>query len=196
MKARLQPVANAWQTLPRLVRELSLDLGKKIELELRGGDTELDRQVLELIKDPLTHMVRNSAGHGIESEAERRARGKPGTGRIALSAYQQGGHIVIEVADDGRGLDARKIRYECLARGLATQFDLDRLSDAEIAGFIFKPGFSTAEAVTGVSGRGVGMDVVRNNIETIGGSVELKSTSPQGTASSSRSRSRSPSCRR
>ncbi len=181
MKARLQPVSNAWQKLPRLVRELSLELGKKIELELRGGDTELDRQVLELIKDPLTHMVRNSAGHGIESEAERRACGKPGTGCIALSAYQQGGYIVIEVADDGRGLDARKIRNKAVACGLATQFDLDRLSDAEIARFIFKPGFSTAEAVTGVSGRGVGMDVVRNNIETIGGSVELKSTSPQGT---------------
>jgi two-component system chemotaxis sensor kinase CheA len=112
MKARLQPVANAWQQLPRLVRESSLDLGKKIELELRGGDTELDRQVLELIKDPLTHMVRNSAGHGIESESERRSRGKLGTGCTSLSAYQQGGYIVIEVADDGRGLDARKIRYE------------------------------------------------------------------------------------
>ena len=181
MKARMQPIANAWQKLPRLVRELSLELDKKIELDMAGGETELDRQVLEMIKDPLTHMLRNSADHGLEPPAERAKQGKPETGRIKLSAYQQGGYIVIEVADDGRGLDAQKIRAKAIENGLATQAEVDRLSDADIYKFIFRPGFSTAEAISGVSGRGVGMDVVRNNIELIGGTVELKSSSPSGT---------------
>lgn len=182
MKARMQPIANAWQKLPRLVRELSLELDKKIELDMTGGETELDRQVLEMIKDPLTHMIRNSADHGLERPAERLKKGKPETGRIRLGAYQQGGYIVIEVADDGRGLDAQKIRAKAIENGLATPGELDRLSDIDIYKFIFKPGFSTAQAVSGVSGRGVGMDVVRNNIELIGGSVDLKSTSPNGTS--------------
>ncbi len=181
MKARMQPIANAWQKLPRLVRELSLELGKKIELEMAGSETELDRQVLEQIKDPLTHMIRNSADHGLEQPSERVKANKAETGRIKLSASQQGGYIMIEVADDGRGLDAKKIRSKALETGLATQAELDRLSDADTYKFIFRPGFSTARAVTGVSGRGVGMDVVRNNIELIGGTVELKSTSPKGT---------------
>ena len=181
MKARMQPIANAWQKLPRLVRELSLELDKKIELDMAGGETELDRQVLEMIKDPLTHMLRNSADHGLEPPAERAKKGKPETGRIKLSAYQQGGYIVIEVADDGRGLDAQKIRAKAIENGLATQAEVDRLSDADIYKFIFRPGFSTAQAISGVSGRGVGMDVVRNNIELIGGTVELKSSSPSGT---------------
>ncbi|MGZ8416825.1 MAG: hybrid sensor histidine kinase/response regulator [Methyloceanibacter sp.] len=181
MKARMQPIANAWQKLPRLVRELSLELDKKIELDMAGGETELDRQVLEMIKDPLTHMIRNSADHGLEPPAERGKTGKPETGRIKLGAYQQGGYIVIEVADDGRGLDAQRIRAKALENGLAAQAELDRLSDADVSKFIFKPGFSTAKAVSGVSGRGVGMDVVRNNIELIGGTVELKSSSPSGT---------------
>jgi len=181
MKARMQPIANAWQKLPRLVRELALELDKKIELEMTGGETELDRQVLEMIKDPLTHMIRNSADHGLESPAERLHKGKPETGRIKLSAYQQGGYIVIEVADDGRGLDVQKIRTKAIEGGLATAAELDRMSDAEICKFIFRAGFSTAKAVSGVSGRGVGMDVVRNNIELIGGSVDLESTSPAGT---------------
>jgi two-component system chemotaxis sensor kinase CheA len=181
MKARMQPIANAWQKLPRLVRDLALELNKRIELVTAGGNTELDRQVLEQIKDPLTHMIRNSADHGLERPEERAKAGKPETGQIRLSASQQGGYIVIEVTDDGRGLDARKIRAKALESGLATQAELDRLSDAETYKFIFRPGFSTASAVTGVSGRGVGMDVVRNNIELIGGMVDLKSTSPQGT---------------
>jgi two-component system chemotaxis sensor kinase CheA len=181
MKARMQPIANAWQKLPRLVRELSLELDKKIELDMAGGDTELDRQVLEMIKDPLTHMIRNSADHGLESPGERIRAGKSETGRIKLSAYQQGGYIVIEAADDGRGLDAQKIRAKAHENGLATLAELDRLSDNDIYKFIFRPGFSTASAVSGVSGRGVGMDVVRNNIELIGGTVELKSTSRAGT---------------
>ena len=181
MKARMQPIANAWQKLPRLVRELSLELDKKIELDMTGGETELDRQVLEMIKDPLTHMLRNSADHGLEPAAERANKGKPETGRIKLSAYQQGGYIVIDVADDGRGLDAQKIRAKAVENGLATQAEVDRLSDADVCKFIFRPGFSTAEAISGVSGRGVGMDVVRNNIELIGGTVELRSSSPSGT---------------
>ena len=181
MKARMQPIANAWQKLPRLVRELSLELHKKIELEMTGGETELDRQVLEQIKDPLTHMIRNSADHGLEQPAERVRAGKPEAGRVKLGAYQQGGYIVIEVADDGRGLSAQKIRSKALETRLATEGELDRLSDADIYKYIFRPGFSTAGAITGVSGRGVGMDVVRNNIEMIGGTVELKSSSPKGT---------------
>ena len=181
MKARMQPIANAWQKLPRLVRELSLELDKKVELDMTGGETGLDRQVLEMIKDPLTHMIRNSADHGLETPAERIRSGKPETGRIRLGAYQQGGYIVIEVADDGRGLDAQRIRAKAIENGLATAAELDRLSDLEIYKFIFKPGFSTALTVSGVSGRGVGMDVVRTNIELIGGTVELKSSSPAGT---------------
>ena len=181
MKARMQPIANAWQKLPRLVRELSLELDKKIELDMTGGETELDRQVLEMIKDPLTHMLRNSADHGLESPAERVKSGKPETGRIRLSAYQQGGYIVIEVTDDGRGLDPQRIRAKAIENGLATPAELDRLGDLDIFKFIFRAGFSTAQAISGVSGRGVGMDVVRTNIELIGGTVDLKSTSPAGT---------------
>jgi two-component system chemotaxis sensor kinase CheA len=180
MKARMQPIANAWQKLPRLVRELSLELDKKIDLDMIGADTELDRQVLEMIKDPLTHMIRNSADHGIESPAERVRNGKSEVGRIKLSAYQQGGYIVIEVADDGRGLDAERIRAKAHETGLASLSELDRLNDSDTFKFIFRPGFSTATAVSSVSGRGVGMDVVRNNIELIGGTVELKSTSQAG----------------
>ena len=180
MKARMQPIANAWQKLPRVVRELSLELGKKIEIDMRGGETELDRQVLELIKDPLTHMVRNSADHGLEAPDQRASAGKAATGRIKLSASQQGGYIVIEIADDGRGLDVEKVRAKALENGLTTLAELDRMSDAEILQFIFKPGFSTASIVTEVSGRGVGMDVVRSNIELINGTVDLESTGPKG----------------
>ena len=181
MKARMQPIANAWQKLPRQVRDLSIELGKKIELEMSGGATELDRQVLELIKDPLTHMIRNSADHGLETEHERVMVGKPATGQIKLSASQQGGYILIEMSDDGRGLDVQKVRAKALENGLTTLAELDRMSDAEIFKFIFKPGFSTASAISEVSGRGVGMDVVRSNIEQIGGTVDLLSTSPAGT---------------
>ena len=181
MKARMQPIANAWQKLPVLVRTLSVELGKPIEIEMRGGDEELDRQVLEAIKDPLTHMVRNAADHGLESPAERAAAGKPRTGRITLNASQQGGTIVVEVSDDGKGLDVGALRATALAKGLATPDELDALGTNEIFQFIFEPGFSTAGAVSHISGRGVGMDVVRSNIESIGGSVDLASTSSQGT---------------
>jgi two-component system chemotaxis sensor kinase CheA len=162
------------------VRDLATELGKDIELELHGADTELDRQVLERIKDPLAHMVRNSADHGLEPAAERVAAGKPEKGTIRLSAYHEGGHIIIGVADDGRGLDTARIREKALAAGLATEADLDKMTEPQIQNFIFAPGFSTARIVTSVSGRGVGMDVVRNNIDQIGGSIDVHSVRGQG----------------
>ncbi len=180
MKTRMQPIGNAWNKLPRIVRDLSIDLGKKIDLRMKGADTELDRQVLELIKDPLTHMVRNSADHGIESPKERVAAGKPQTGVISLDAYHQGGHIIILIADDGRGIDVAKVRAKAVKNGLASEAELAGLSDQQVQQFIFRAGFSTAEQVTNVSGRGVGMDVVRTNIERIGGTIELKSTQGKG----------------
>ncbi len=181
MKTRMQPIGNAWAKLPRLVRDLSHDLGKKIELDMRGAQTELDRQVLELIRDPLTHMVRNSGDHGLETPADRRAAGKPDTGRIILNAYHEGGHIIIEVGDDGRGLPVERIRAKALANGLATEAELAQMSEREVLRFIFAAGFSTAQQVTSVSGRGVGMDVVKTNIEKIGGTVELASREGRGT---------------
>src|SRR5579883_2548748 len=180
MKTRMQPIGNAWAKLPRIVRDLSHELRKKIELQMIGADTELDRQVLEMIKDPLTHMVRNSADHGIEMPADRARSGKPETGTITLNAYHEGGHIIIEIADDGRGLDVEKIKQKALATGLASESDLAAMSDQQIQQFIFKAGFSTAAKVTSVSGRGVGMDVVRTNIEKIGGTVEMKSQPGKG----------------
>ena len=181
MKTRMQPIGNAWQKLPRIVRDLSLSLDKKIDLEMIGAETELDRQVLEVIKDPLTHMVRNSADHGLEGNSDRAMLGKPEIGKITLSAYHEGGQIIIKIVDDGRGLDAEKIRAKVLATELATEDELDRMSEGQIQKFIFHPGFSTANEVTAVSGRGVGMDVVRTNIELIGGTVDLTSVVGKGT---------------
>ncbi|MFA6265766.1 MAG: hybrid sensor histidine kinase/response regulator [Pseudolabrys sp.] len=180
MKTRMQPIGSAWQKFPRIIRDLSHDLGKEIELELQGAETELDRQVLDLIKDPLTHMLRNSADHGLESPAERRAAGKPQQGHVRLAAYHEGGHIVILVSDDGRGLNTARIKAKALAQGLVSEADADKLTDAQIHKFIFAPGFSTAQTVTSVSGRGVGMDVVRNNIDQIGGAIDVKSVAGQG----------------
>jgi two-component system, chemotaxis family, sensor kinase CheA len=181
MKTRMQPIGNAWQKLPRIIRDLANELGKKIDLQMLGAETELDRQVLELIKDPLTHMVRNSADHGLETTEGRRAAGKPETGIVTLSAFHEGGHIIIEVADDGRGLDMDKIKAKALSSGLAPEAELAKMSEQQIHRFIFHAGFSTAAKVTNVSGRGVGMDVVRSNIELIGGSVDLKSVKGLGT---------------
>jgi two-component system chemotaxis sensor kinase CheA len=180
MKTRMQPIGNAWNKLPRLVRDLSREMNKKIELTMLGADTELDRQVLELIKDPLTHMVRNSGDHGLEGPAERRAAGKPEAGRITLNAFHEGGHIIIEISDDGRGLPIDRIRNKVLANGLATEAELAGMSEAQLQRFIFRPGFSTASVVTAVSGRGVGMDVVKTNIEKIGGTIDLKSVPGAG----------------
>jgi two-component system chemotaxis sensor kinase CheA len=181
MKTRMQPIGNAWQKLPRVVRDPCAELDKSIDVEMHGADTELDRQVLELVKDPLTHLVRNCADHGIESAAHRVAAGKPEAGTIRLTAYHQGGHIIIEVADDGRGLDVARIRAKAIEQGLASAAELAAKSDAEICNFIFVPGFTTATRVTSISGRGVGMDVVRANIEQIGGTVDLQSVPGAGT---------------
>ncbi|WP_417464906.1 chemotaxis protein CheW [Kordiimonas sp.] len=180
MKTRMQPIGNAWAKLPRIVRDLTVELDKKIDLEMLGADTELDRQVLELIKDPLTHMVRNSADHGIETPAERMAVGKPENGTIVLNAYHEGGHIIIEIKDDGRGIPVAKLSAKILEKKLATEAELADMSDSQIQKFIFHPGFSTAEKITSVSGRGVGMDVVRSNIEKIGGTIDMVSIEGKG----------------
>jgi two-component system chemotaxis sensor kinase CheA len=181
MKTRMQPIGNAWGKLPRIVRDLSAELGKKIDLVQNGADTELDRQVLELIKDPLTHMVRNSADHGIESPAERRAAGKPELGTIHLSAFHEGGSITIEIRDDGRGLNMPRIREKVIEKGLASEAEVERMPDHQLARFIFHPGFSTAAAITAISGRGVGMDVVKSNIDAIGGVIDVNSRAGEGT---------------
>ncbi|WP_316213387.1 MULTISPECIES: hybrid sensor histidine kinase/response regulator [unclassified Bradyrhizobium] len=182
MKTRMQPIGNAWQKLPRIVRDLATELGKQIELEMHGADTELDRQVLDLIKDPLTHMVRNSADHGLETTAERAAAGKPEQGTIRLSAYHEGGHIIICIADNGRGLNTERIKAKALGNGLVSEAELEKMTEAQIHKFIFEPGFSTAAAITSVSGRGVGMDVVRTNIDQIGGTIDIKSVAGEGTS--------------
>ena len=180
MTTRMQPISGAWAKLPRLVRDLAQDLGKSIDLVMVGQDTELDRQVLELIKDPLTHMIRNAADHGLETPAERTAAGKPETGRITLQARHEGGAIVIEISDDGRGLPAAKLRAKAVTAGVLTPLQAEQMSDLEARQLIFLPGLSTAAEVTSVSGRGVGMDVVRTNIEKIGGAIELASVEGRG----------------
>ncbi|KAF0218585.1 MAG: two-component system chemotaxis family sensor kinase, partial [Rhodospirillaceae bacterium] len=182
MKTRMQPIGNAWAKLPRIVRDLSVEMNKKIDLQMLGAETELDRQVLELIKDPLTHMVRNSADHGLEGPEERKAAGKPEVGKVVLNAFHEGGHIIIEISDDGRGLNLDRIKQKAIANGLASESELESMAPQQIYQFIFKAGFSTAEKVTSVSGRGVGMDVVRTNIEKIGGTVELKSYPGKGSS--------------
>ena len=182
MKTRMQPIGNAWQKLPRIVRDLSSELGKQIELEMHGADTELDRQVLDLIKDPLTHMVRNSADHGLESTADRVAAGKPEQGTIRVSAYHEGGHIIICIADNGRGLNTDRIKQKAVQNGLVTEADVEKMTEAQVHKFIFAPGFSTAAAVTSVSGRGVSMDVVRTNIDQIGGTIDVKSVPGEGSS--------------
>jgi len=181
MKTRMQPIGSAWSKLPRLVRDLVQDLGKPIELQMIGAETEIDRQVLELIRDPLTHMVRNSADHGLECPEERRAAGKPAVGIITLNAFHEGGHITIQISDDGRGLAVDRIREKILTKGLATEVQLASMSTVAIERFILHPGFSTAAQVTSVSGRGVGMDVVKTNIEQIGGTIELENRPGRGT---------------
>ncbi|UZF94780.1 chemotaxis protein CheW [Bosea sp. NBC_00550] len=181
MKTRMQPIGNAWSKLPRIVRDLSAELGKRIDLVTEGAETELDRQILDLIKDPLVHMVRNCADHAIELPAERRNAGKPEQGTIRLSAYHEGGSVTISIADDGRGLDVGRIRNKAVARGLVTEAEIEKLGDAQISRFIFQPGFSTADNVTAVSGRGVGMDVVKANVDSIGGTIDVASRSGLGT---------------
>ena len=180
MKTRMQPIGNAWSKLPRIIRDLAHELKKKIDLQMTGSETELDRQVLEMIKDPLTHMVRNSADHGLEMPEERIEAGKLDTGVVRLRAFHEGGQIVIEISDDGRGISVAKVRQKVLENRLATEAQLAAMSNEQIQAFVFNAGFSTAAEVTNVSGRGVGMDVVRTNIEKIGGTVEMKSVEGKG----------------
>src|SRR3546814_349553 len=177
----MQPIEALWTPLPRLVRDLARELSKDLELVLEGGDTELDRQLLEAIRDPISHMMRNAADHGIESPEVRRRVGKSATGTIRLAARQSGGHIFIEMSDDGRGIDPDRLRARAITMGLMSPAETDSLSDAAAQALIFEPGLSTATTVTAISGRGVGMDVVRNNLERIGGSVEVRSHPGHGT---------------
>lgn len=181
MKTRMQPIGNAWSKLPRIVRDLSAELGKRIELVTEGADTELDRQILDLIKDPLIHMVRNCADHAIEAPADRRAAGKPEFGTIRVSAYHEGGSVTIAVSDDGRGLDFARVRRKAIAHGLTSEAECERLSDSQVGRFIFHQGFTTADQVTAVSGRGVGMDVVKANVDSIGGQIDIASRLGIGT---------------
>jgi two-component system chemotaxis sensor kinase CheA len=181
MSARMQPVGRLFATLPRLVRDLAQDLGKKIALQTEGADTELDRQVIEIIRAPLTHIIRNCADHGLEPPAERSAAGKSEMGRISVRAAYDAGQIIIDISDDGRGLDVERIHAKALALGLIAETDLAKLADQDLFQLVFAPGFSTAEGVTKVSGRGVGMDVVRENIQSIGGAISLNSRRGKGT---------------
>jgi two-component system chemotaxis sensor kinase CheA len=181
MKTRMQPIGNAWTKLPRLIRDLCQDLGKDIELTMLGAETEIDRQLLELIKDPMLHMIRNAADHGIETAGERVRQGKPPKGHISISALQEGGYIALSISDDGRGLDLARIRQRAIRQGMASEKEIDRMSDQQVTKFIFHAGFSTAEKVTNVSGRGVGMDIVRNNIEQMGGAITVKTVAGAST---------------
>jgi len=181
MKTRMQPIGNVLSKYHRVVRDLSQELKKSINLNLHGSETELDKSLLESIKDPLTHIVRNSCDHGIETPDVRRASGKTDQGNINIRSYHEGGQVVIEVADDGKGLHKEALIKKALEKGLVTQAQVPNLSEKEIFNLIFAPGFSTAAVITNVSGRGVGMDVVRTNIEKIGGTVELLSVAGKGT---------------
>jgi two-component system chemotaxis sensor kinase CheA len=175
MKTRMQPIDHIWSKLPRVVRDLGIQCGKSVRLEMEGNDTELDKTLLEAVKDPLTHLVRNCVDHGIEKPDVREAAGKPAEGVLTLRARHESGQVVVEVADDGAGIDPATLGAKAVERGLITVAQLDRMSPADILQLIFLPGFSTAAAVTSVSGRGVGMDVVKTNIEAIGGTIEVES---------------------
>lgn len=181
MKTRMQNIGSAWQKFPRLIRDLNKDLSKKINLVMEGEDTEIDRQMLEAIKDPLLHMVRNSADHGVETPEERVKKQKPEEGKVLLKAFHEGGHIVIQISDDGKGLNVDAIKNKIVEKGLASEEELEGLSSKQIFHYIFRPGFSTAASVTSVSGRGVGMDVVQSNIKSIGGTIEISSEQDKGT---------------
>lgn len=181
MKTRMQPIGNIWSKFPRVVRDLSFACNKQIRLEMEGRETELDKTIIEAIKDPLMHIVRNSVDHGIEAAPDRMAKGKPAEGRLLLRAFHEGGQVNIEISDDGRGLDPEQLKQKAVEKGLISADQAARLSDREALNLIFVAGFSTAAAVTNISGRGVGMDVVKTNIEKIGGVVDLQSTLGAGT---------------
>ncbi|MFP6124673.1 chemotaxis histidine kinase/response regulator CheAY2 [Helicobacter pylori] len=181
MKTRMQPVGKVFNKFPRMVRDLSRELGKSIELIIEGEETELDKSIVEEIGDPLIHIIRNSCDHGIESLEERRRLNKPETGKVQLSAYNEGNHIVIKISDDGKGLDPVMLKEKAIEKGVISERDAEGMSDREAFNLIFKPGFSTAKVVSNVSGRGVGMDVVKTNIEKLNGIIEIDSEVGVGT---------------
>jgi two-component system chemotaxis sensor kinase CheA len=181
MKTRMQPISNIWSKLPRTVRDLALGCGKQVRVEMVGQDTELDRTIIEAIKDPLTHLIRNSVDHGIEEPEARRRAGKAATGALTLRAFHEAGQVNIEISDDGAGLNSDRIRQKAIERGLITAQQAAQMPDSDIFNLIFLPGFSTAEKITNVSGRGVGMDVVKTNVEKIGGAVDVHSAPGHGT---------------
>ena len=181
MKTRMQPIGNIWGQFPRTVRDVALGCGKEVNIEMEGKETELDKTIIEAIKDPLTHLVRNSVDHGIELPEDRVKWGKDPAGRLILRAFHEGGQVNIEISDDGAGLNVERIYKKAVERALITSEQAARMSEREIFNLIFLPGFSTAEKVTNVSGRGVGMDVVKTNVEKIGGTVDVQSTLGQGT---------------
>jgi two-component system chemotaxis sensor kinase CheA len=181
MKTRMQQIDNLWAKLPRVVRDLGAQCGKQVQLVMEGRETELDRTLLEAIKDPLTHIVRNSIDHGIEAPQARRATGKDASGTLTLRAFHAGGQVIVEVRDDGAGIDPARVGARALERGLVTRDQLAAMAERDVLGLVFRPGFSTAAAVTNVSGRGVGMDVVKTNLEKVGGTVEIDSVVGEGT---------------
>ncbi|EKE92153.1 chemotaxis histidine kinase/response regulator CheAY2 [Helicobacter pylori] len=181
MKTRMQPVGKVFNKFPRMVRDLSRELGKSIELIIEGEETELDKSIVEEIGDPLIHIIRNSCDHGIEPLEERRRLNKPETGKVQLSAYNEGNHIVIKISDDGKGLDPVMLKEKAIEKGVISERDAEGMSDREVFNLIFKPGFSTAKVVSNVSGRGVGMDVVKTNIEKLNGIIEIDSEVGVGT---------------
>ena len=181
MKTRMQPIGNVWNKLPRIVRDLSMACGKRVEVRMEGSQTELDKTIIEAIKDPLTHLIRNAVDHGIEMPEARVAAGKSREGHLVLRAFHEGGQVNIEVSDDGGGIDADKIKAKAIAQGRLTADQAARLPEREVFQLAFAAGLSTAEQVSNISGRGVGMDVVKTNIEKIGGTVDLQSTRGKGT---------------
>ncbi|MBM7773304.1 two-component system chemotaxis sensor kinase CheA [Actinokineospora baliensis] len=181
MKTRMQPISHLWSKLPRVVRDLSNSIGRQVRLELEGAETELDRSLLEAVKDPLTHLVRNAVDHGLESPEDRVKAGKSPEGTLTLRAYHEHGHVVVEVADDGKGVDPKLIGATAVKRGLLTAEQVAAMDADEVLRLVFRAGFSTAAKVSNVSGRGVGMDVVRTNLEAIGGAVDLRSVVGKGT---------------
>jgi two-component system chemotaxis sensor kinase CheA len=181
MKTRMQPIGNIWNKFPRVVRDLAVTCGKQIRIEMEGQETELDKTIIEAIKDPLTHLVRNAVDHGVETPEVRIAQGKLAEGRLFLRAFHEGGQVNIEISDDGAGIDIERIKQKAQQRGLITAEQAGRMGDREAVHLIFLPGFSTAEQVSNVSGRGVGMDVVKTNIEKIGGTVDIHSKAALGT---------------
>jgi two-component system chemotaxis sensor kinase CheA len=181
MKTRMQPIGNLWNKFPRIVRDVSNTCGKKIRLEMEGKETELDRTILEAIKDPLTHVIRNSVDHGVEAPDKRVAKGKPEEGVLSMRAYHEGGQVNIEITDDGAGIDPDRVKRKAVEKGLITAEQSARMTEREAINLVFAPGFSTAEKITNVSGRGVGMDVVKTNVEKIGGTVDITSRLGNGT---------------